>query len=87
MNNARRKEITTVLEAFKKLDLEEARNSLQEVIDAETEAYEAMPEGLQSGPRGEKSQECIQWLESFISTLDTLETELEGLSEAIDPDN
>lgn len=39
--------------------LEEAKDTLSDIQSEEQDAYDAMPEGFQMGPRGDKMQEYI----------------------------
>jgi hypothetical protein len=55
-----------------KQDLETAR-------DEEQEYYDAMPEGLQGGEKGEKATAAIDALESAIGNVETMEQELDEL--------
>jgi len=52
--------------------IESAQDSLQEVIDEEQEKFDNMPEGLQSGGRGESMREVITTLEGVIEELNDI---------------
>lgn len=65
MNDERRKKLSAILST-----IEQAKADLEEIKDAEQEAYDAIPESLQSGERGEKGQAAIDALESADSSLD-----------------
>jgi len=76
MNHARRKDI----EAARAL-LDEARGLLECVAEAEREAYDNMPEGLQSSERGEASEaaadaldEAVQYIDDACSSCDEAAT-------------
>lgn len=66
MNKARRKEIARAIEL-----IEQAREILETVMDEEQEAFDNMPESLQSTERGETMEEYISILEERIDALDT----------------
>lgn len=66
MNKARRKEIERAIAL-----MEQAREILEEVKDEEQNAFDNMPENLQSSERGETMEEYIYTLEEFIDNLDT----------------
>jgi len=75
MNKARRKvlaRITTQLESLKE--------ELQlDVIDAEQEAFDNLPESFQEGEKGERMQEIIDTLEDVVSNF---EDAIESLNQA-----
>ena len=66
MNKARRKEIARAIEL-----IEQAREILETLMDEEQEAFDNMPESLQSTERGETMEEYISILEERIDALDT----------------
>jgi len=72
MNNQRRKELAAINETIADL-----RSKLQEILDAEQEAFENMPESLQDSERGEKSQNAISEMENAIGNLDDTESAIE----------
>lgn len=72
MNNQRRKELTRINEAIAELRLD-----IQNMLDEEQEAFDAMPESLQDSERGEKSQNAIGELENAIGNLDDAEAAIE----------
>lgn len=81
MNDATRKEVSSIvseLEALK-AKVEDFGNQLRALADAEQEKFDAMPEGLQQGDRG-------QAIESAASTLDEAASAAEegNLTEALD---
>lgn len=61
MNNDRRKRI------------QDAIAILQYVLDEEQEAYDNMPESLQSSERGDNSQSAIDALDTAIGELEGIE--------------
>lgn len=72
MNNARRKEITAIrarLEAVQ-AEFESIRDELESIKEAESEAFENMPESLQQSERGELAQAAVDALESAHGELD-----------------
>jgi sugar-specific transcriptional regulator TrmB len=65
MNRQRRDTLDGIITLLsdQKMDLEECKNE-------EEQAYENLPESLQSSEKGEKMQEATQNLEDAISSLD-----------------
>ena len=56
--------------------ISEAKAIVEEVHEAEEEAYENLPENLQYSERGEKMQECVSALESAVSSFEELDDHL-----------
>lgn len=84
MNKARRKEIES---ARKKLEdavnlVDEAQAALQQAMEEEQEYYDNMPEGLQSGEKGENSQAAISALETAIDNCGDLQEAVSACEEA-----
>ncbi len=85
MNNIRRSEIRRILKKLSifgsndMLSAEEAkqvlgcRGDIEDVLYEEQDAFDSMPEGLQSSYRGEISEESIDYLEESIEGLDAIE--------------
>ena len=71
MNKRRRKELARAADL-----LRQALEIVGSVRDEEQEAYDNLPEGLQSAPRGEAIQEAAENLDTthaeLESTIDTL---------------
>ena len=76
MNKARRKELASIVEL-----IEEARERLEAVKDAEQEAFDNMPESLQDSERGETMQEYIDTMEELLDALDDGVDELQEIAE------
>ena len=76
MNDGRRKQIAELL-----TKIEEAMAEAQVIIEAEQESFDGMPESLQSGANGEKSQEAISNLEQAASDLESARDALETAKE------
>ena len=75
MNNVRRKVLAKIAE-----QLESLKEELQlNVIDAEQEAFDNMPESFQDGEKGERMQEIIDTLEGVVGDL---ENAIESINEA-----
>lgn len=74
MNDQRRKDIRAAL-----AKIGEARGELETAMNDEQEYFDAMPESLQSGEKGEKATECIDTLQSAIDSLENLDSEIEGV--------
>lgn len=72
MNNDRRKAIkaiTALLERAEAL-VEQAKEEIQDVIAAEQEALDSLPESFQDGERGQAMQAAIDNLEAAHDDLD-----------------
>jgi len=65
MNKRRMKNLTDIVARIEAL-----ADELREALDAETAAFEAMPESLQGSERGERSQSAIDYIEEAASALD-----------------
>ena len=65
MNNARRKEISSIIE-----QVEELKDKLENILADEDEYRDNMPENLWGSERYEKSEEASQNLELAISSLE-----------------
>tara|TARA_B100000161_G_C33459165_1_gene372688 strand:+ start:131 stop:364 length:234 start_codon:yes stop_codon:yes gene_type:complete len=72
MNQERRTKIDKALAL-----MADAKAIIEEVLDEEQEAYDNMPEGLQTSERGEAMQEAITNLEDANSSVDEIEDYLE----------
>lgn len=71
MNNERRKRLAAVAKQIDELpDLDEIKSELESIRDDEQEAYDAMPESLQQGERGQLSEAAIQAIENAIRAID-----------------
>lgn len=75
MNKDRRKRVG---EAIAKLN--EAAELIDEIMNEEQEAYDAMPEGFQNGDRGQQSQEAIDQLSSGKDSAEQAISELEAIA-------
>lgn len=74
MNNARRKQIDDIvarLESVKSL-AEQIASDLADIMADEQESFDNMPESLQYGERGQKSQDSIDNLENAHSELESV---------------
>lgn len=65
MNNERRKRLAALSQ-----QLAELKDDIQSVLDEEEEAFNNLPEGLQSGERGDSMQTDIASLDAAISALE-----------------
>lgn len=74
MNKERRKQLE---EAIAKL--EDAKSLIESVRDEEQDAFDNMPEGLQSGERGERMEAAISQMDDAISEI---ESSVDSLNEA-----
>jgi hypothetical protein len=74
MNQERRKLIRAQISALQDVDY-----VLTDVAEAEQEAFDNMPEGLQNSARGEAMQEALNQLEE---AMDSIRSACDSLSEA-----
>lgn len=65
MNKERRKWIQEIL-----TKLESVKKELSDVLEEEEEYFNTMPEGFQSGQRGEAAQTAINSLDSAVSQIE-----------------
>ena len=85
MNNTRRNEIRRIIRSLSavvsgdEISSEQARqvldyrHDIEDVLDEEQDAFDNMPEGLQSSYRGEISEESIDYLSEAIDGLDDID--------------
>jgi len=75
MNNERRKEIAEAIKLLVKARdaYENAATILESCKDEEEEAFENLPEGLQSSDRGETMEQNVEYLQTAIDELDNIE--------------
>lgn len=66
MNKVRRKKIGEAIDL-----IEQAREILESVMDEEQDAFDNLPEGLQSSERGETMEEYIGTIAECMDNLDT----------------
>ena len=64
MNKARRTELDSAI-----AEISNASEALDTILSDEEAYYNDMPEAIQSGEKGEKSQEAIAAIEEAISSL------------------
>lgn len=76
MNNKRRQQIGKVIE-----QLEVSRDEIADILDAEQQSFDNMPESLMESERGEQSQNAIDLLDEAISNLDDAINNLEEAQE------
>ena len=74
MNAERRTKLHKAVEAIRNLITE-----LEDVRDAEQDAYDNMPEGLQQSERGQASEQSITDIESAISNAEAAADDLENI--------
>ena len=76
MNKNRRKQIDEILEQLNPLLLE-----IESVKDEEQEAYDNLPESMQSGDKGEKMSDSVNNLEYAFDSLTEVIDYLESAKE------
>jgi|PlaIllAssembly_1097288.scaffolds.fasta_scaffold1865899_2 hypothetical protein len=74
MNKERRKALEKVDEV-----ISDALTRLQDIKDEEESAFDALPEGFQSGEKGEAMQEAIQNMEDAIGMLEDAQSNVQTL--------
>lgn len=67
MNNLRRKHLSRISDK-----LTELQEEVQVMLDLEQEAYDNLPESLQSSDRGEQMEDTISALEEAITSFQDL---------------
>ena len=70
MNKQRRKGIDQIINMLENIDLEEIKDSIQNIIDKEQQTFDEMPENLQQSERAEAMEDAINSLEEAQSDLD-----------------
>lgn len=60
--------------------LTEAIDTIREVQEEEQEAFFNMPEGFQSGSRGENMQIAIDKMEGFVSQIESVQSDIEDFA-------
>ncbi len=75
MNAARRKQLAEAVAL-----IERAEDILREVSEAEQEAFDAMPESLQQGDRGERMQEVCNEADDLLGEFEDLAARVADLA-------
>jgi DNA-binding MurR/RpiR family transcriptional regulator len=70
MNKQRRKGIDQIINMLENIDLEEIKDSIQDIIDEEQQTFDDMPENLQQSERAEAMEDAINSLEEAQTDLD-----------------
>lgn len=60
--------------------IQQAYDTLTEVREQESAAYDNLPESIQEGDRGDEMQEAIDTLDEAIDSLDDVISNLEDIS-------
>lgn len=76
MNKDRRKRLTEITE-----QLESLKGQLEGLRDEEQDAFDAMPESLQGGERGQAMESAISSMEDAVDAFDEVVT---NIQQAID---
>lgn len=97
MNKARRKDLTDVAKQVRdalaiaephlhtlKDALTDARERLEGLREEEQEAYEALPESIQNGDRGNAMQESIELMSECDGNLSNAEDTISSIDSTID---
>lgn len=74
MNKARRNELQKALDL-----LGEAKGIIEQCRDEEQDAFDNLPEGLQSSERGEQMEEYISIMEEACDNLEDVESNIEEM--------
>jgi hypothetical protein len=77
MNAQRRKALAKVIGM-----LSDARNLLEEIQQEEQEAFDGMPENLQSSERGEKLEDNAMVMDDIVCSIEEHESELDEIINA-----
>lgn len=67
MNNTRRKELMKIQD-----ELHAIQSKLEDLLNEEQEYFDNMPEGLQSGQKGETAQDAIDKMETAINEIENI---------------
>ena len=73
MNNTRRKQIKRLVES-----IQEIRQRLEGIGDAERDAYDSLPDAIQESETGTRMSEMADTLEEQLGNLDDVVSELES---------
>jgi len=86
MNDTRRKELAEIRSRIELAlgELSNAKDELEGVINAEHEAFDNMPEGLQQADRGQNMEAGINTLDDASSNIDDVISSLEDIMGQID---
>lgn len=84
MNNARRKAIDGLIQRAQELATatQELITEIEAIRDEEQDYFDAMPESLQGGEKGQKAEEAISQLDDAISGLEALDGD--AITEALE---
>lgn len=74
MNAERRTKISKLAESLRATIAE-----IESVRDAEQEAFDNLPEGLQQSEKGQASEQAVTDLESAVSNAESAADDLEGI--------
>lgn len=86
MNKQRRKDLAKVLEylAAANQPLADAITDLEGIRDEEQDAYDGMPEGLQSSERGEAAQAAIDAIGEALAAVEEMASQYDEAVSAIE---
>ena len=76
MNNERRKLLADAI-----AKMEEAKTLIEIARDEEQDAFDNMPEGIQTGERGQKMESAIEAMEEVIDDIENTVESLQTASE------
>jgi poly-gamma-glutamate capsule biosynthesis protein CapA/YwtB (metallophosphatase superfamily) len=88
MNAQRRKELNKAIDLITNLkeqasalaeNIEAARELVEQVKDEEQEAFDNMPESLQSGDKGQTMEAAISSMDDVHGDLENLKSEIESM--------
>lgn len=75
MNKERRIRLKEIID-----NIEKIKGKLRDVLNDEENAFDNMPENLQSSMRGEESQEAIDYMEEAVDILEEVIEQLNSIS-------
>ena len=61
--------------------IDELKGQFEELRDEEEECYDNLPESLQDSERGERMQECIDYIDDLLNELDSAVGSMEYVCE------
>jgi DNA-binding transcriptional MerR regulator len=84
MNDDRRKELKSALKLLDGINVDTIREAVEAVMADEQDAFDNMPESLQSGERGQMMEEALGRLQEAIDALESAQENLAEATEALE---
>lgn len=86
MNKDRRKALSALADELNGLHgkIDDIRSQAETLRDEEQDYFDAMPENLQQGDRGQTAEEAIGYIESAVNALDEALSQLNDASRELE---